>query len=238
MGSDALVRLPVDEVRDPHDPNSILERAIPSGVQALCNALRDAFGSSDQEMVSRAIEDFFEFRRGKMTFQEYSIEWDIRLEEATTRAGLDLNEVGKFYLFFKNANLTTKFVDDIKLQLQGDLRRFQEARSLALRLITRKDGKTLRNLRVKIGAMTSGPKMDGTGWTARTTIGPRTMTLDGSLLEASMNYGMKMKVGQKTATSTTTTTQTTTERPMKPMSPARTALLPRVPRPWALKASL
>ena len=30
-------------------------------------------------------------------------------------------------------------MEDIKLQLQGDLRRYQEARALALRLITKKD---------------------------------------------------------------------------------------------------
>ena len=139
VGSDALVRLSVEEVRDPANPAVILQHAIPSGVQALCNSLREAFGVSDQEMVSRAIEDLFEFRRGRLSFQEYSIEWDIRMEEAVTRAGLELNDVGKFYLFFKGSGLPARLIEDIKLQIQGDLRRFQEARSLALRLITRKD---------------------------------------------------------------------------------------------------
>ena len=73
-------------------------------------------------MVSRSIEDFFEFRRGKMTFQEYSTEWDRRLEEATTRAGLDLNDNEV------DANLTTKFVDDIKLQLQGGLEKVSRSK--------------------------------------------------------------------------------------------------------------
>ena len=139
VGSDALVRLSVEEVRDPMDPSIVIQQAIPSGVQALCNALRDAFGLSDQELVSKAIEDFFEFKRGKLSLAEYSIEWDSRLEEATTRAGLELNDVGKYYLFFRNSGLASKFLDDIKLQIKGDLRRFQEARSLALRLVTRKD---------------------------------------------------------------------------------------------------
>ena len=101
VGSDALVRLSVEEVRDPGDPSIILQRAIPSGVQALCNALRDTFGMSDQEMVSKSIEDLFEFRRGKLSLAEYSIEFDARLEEAVTRAGLELNDVGRFYLFFR-----------------------------------------------------------------------------------------------------------------------------------------
>ncbi|CAE6930753.1 unnamed protein product [Symbiodinium sp. CCMP2592] len=138
-GSDALVRLSVDEVRDPSNPNVVIQHAIPSGIQALCNSVKDAFGVSDQEMVSQSIEAFFEFKRGKLSFQEYAIEFDIRLEEAVSRAGLDLNDVAKFYLFFRGSGLPYKFVEDIKLQLQGDLRRYQEARALALRLITKKD---------------------------------------------------------------------------------------------------
>ena len=78
-----------------------------------------------------------EFRRGRMAFSEFSIEFDMRLEEATTRAGFEINDVAKFYLFFKAAQLPVKLVDDIKLQIQGDLRRFQEARALALRLVHR-----------------------------------------------------------------------------------------------------
>ena len=137
VGSDALVRLSVDEVRDPTNPNIILQNSIPSGIQSLCNSLRDAFGFSDQELVSKSIEDFMEFRRGRMAFSEFSIEFDMRLEEATTRAGFEINDVAKFYLFFKAAQLPVKLVDDIKLQIQGDLRRFQEARALALRLVHR-----------------------------------------------------------------------------------------------------
>ena len=78
VGDQALVRLSVDEVRDPNDPSIILQHHIPSGVQALCNALRDAFGQSDQDMVSRSLESFFEFRRGKLSLQEYAVEWDLR----------------------------------------------------------------------------------------------------------------------------------------------------------------
>ena len=81
--------------------------------------------------IRRSLEDFFEFRRGKLSFQEYAIEWDYKLEEATTRAGLVVNEVAKFYLFFRGAGLPAKFVEDIKMQLQGDMRLFQDARTLA-----------------------------------------------------------------------------------------------------------
>ena len=137
VGDEALVRLSVDEVRDPNDPTVILQHHIPSGVQALCNALRDAFGQSDQDMVSRSLESFFEFKRGKLSLQEYAVEWDLRYDEAETRSNLQLNDVAKFYLFFKQSNLPAKFIEDIKLQIHGDLSRFMEARTLALRLSQR-----------------------------------------------------------------------------------------------------
>ncbi|CAJ1430110.1 unnamed protein product, partial [Effrenium voratum] len=133
-GDAALVRLSVDEVRDPVNPQIVLQQHIPSGVQSLCNALRDAFGQSDQDLVSVSLERFFELRRGKMTLREYSVEFDMRLEEATERAGLLINEVAKFYLYFKNSGLSQKFIEDIKLQIGGDLARFADAKSLALRL--------------------------------------------------------------------------------------------------------
>ena len=44
VGSDALVRLSVEEVRDPANPAIILQHAIPSGVQALCNSLAKPSG--------------------------------------------------------------------------------------------------------------------------------------------------------------------------------------------------
>ncbi|CAJ1364862.1 unnamed protein product [Effrenium voratum] len=90
-----LVRLSVDEVRDPADPAQILQHAIPSGVQALCNALRAAFGQTDEQLLTKALEAFFDFKRkNAMTLQEFSLEWDLRFEEAQTRAGLDMNMVG------------------------------------------------------------------------------------------------------------------------------------------------
>ena len=137
VGDQALVRLSVDEVRDPNDPTVVIQQHIPSGVQALCNALRDAFGQSDQDMVSRSLESFFEFKRGKLSLQEYAVEWDLRYDEAEAQSNLQLNEVAKFYLWFKQSGLPTKFIEDIKLQLHGDLARFNEARTLALRLSQR-----------------------------------------------------------------------------------------------------
>ena len=45
--------------------------------------------------------------------------------------------VQEFYLFFKASGLPARFIEDLKLQLHGDLRRFNDARALALRLVHR-----------------------------------------------------------------------------------------------------
>eukprot|EP00435_Cladocopium_sp_Y103_P026044 s3195_g6.t1 len=132
-GDAALVRLEVDEVRDPNT-NQVIQAHVPSGVQHLTAALRMAFGQQDQDLATGSLEKFFGLTRGRLTLQEYSVEFDARFDEAADRAGLQMNEVAKFFLFFKNSGLSGKQVDDIKLQVGGDYARFAEARSLALRL--------------------------------------------------------------------------------------------------------
>ena len=136
-GDAALVRLEVDEVRDPAT-GMLLQSHIPSGVQFLTSALRSAFGQQDQDLATQSLERFFNLTRGKLSLQEFSVEFDVRFDEASDRAGLQMNEVARFFLFFKGSGLSSKQVDDIKLQVAGDYTRFAEARTLALRLSTNK----------------------------------------------------------------------------------------------------
>eukprot|EP00435_Cladocopium_sp_Y103_P076100 s59_g76.t1 len=136
-GDAALVRLEVDEVRDPNT-GVIIQHHVPSGVQHLTAALRMAFGQQDQDLATQSLDKFFGLARGRLSLQEYSVEFDARFDEASDRAGLQMNEVARFFLFFKNSGLSTKQVDDIKLQVAGDFTRFAEARALALRLSSNK----------------------------------------------------------------------------------------------------
>eukprot|EP00435_Cladocopium_sp_Y103_P062667 s753_g24.t1 len=133
----ALVRLSVDEVRDPNDPTIVIQHHIISGVQALFNELRAAFGEGDQVRATQSLENFFDFRRGRLSLAEYSAEWTMRLEEAMTHAGLNINDVARTFLFFRGSQLSQRHVDDILMQIQGDLGRFQDARALPLRLAHR-----------------------------------------------------------------------------------------------------
>eukprot|EP00435_Cladocopium_sp_Y103_P056006 s391_g18.t1 len=135
VGPEALSRLSVDEVVDPAS-GQVIQQPIASGVQYLITALRQTFGQQDQDLATNALDKFFSLSRTsqKMTLAEYSVEFDVRYDEAHDRAGLQLNDVGKFYIWFKHSGLAPKTVDDIKLQVGGDYTRFQDARSLALRM--------------------------------------------------------------------------------------------------------
>ena len=138
VGDAALVRLSVDEVIDPADGVTILQRHIPSGVQALCNTLRDAFGDTDEAQTTKALEVFFEHKRPHgQELQEFAAEWDLRYEDAKLKAGLDMNPVAKSYLWLKQSGLTQKHQDDLRLQVHGDLSRFNDLRALAIRLSRR-----------------------------------------------------------------------------------------------------
>ena len=136
VGDAALVRLSVDEVRDP-TTGQVVQQMIPSGVQALLNELRSAFGEAEQLQATKALETFFEFRRGRLSLQEWSVQWQINLEEAITHAGLEINPVARTYLYLKSSGLSTKAVDDLLLQVHGDMRRFEEIRTLLLRMAHR-----------------------------------------------------------------------------------------------------
>ena len=139
VGDAALVRLAVDEVVYPNT-GQVIQAHIPSGVQHLVQALRNAFGQQDHDMATQALERFFSLTRGKMSLAEYAVEFDSRMDEAHDRAGLVMNDVAKFYLFFKGSGLSNKAIDDIKLQVQGDHSRFADARALALRLSPSRPG--------------------------------------------------------------------------------------------------
>ena len=138
IGDAALIRLPVDRVEDP-TTGEVIQHEIPSGAQALLSALRAAFGEAEQLMATKALETFFEFRRGRLTLPEWSVQWQLNYEEAVTHAGLDVNQVAKTYLFCKSSGLGQKAIDDLLLQVHGDMRRFEEFRTLMLRMAHRSD---------------------------------------------------------------------------------------------------
>ena len=119
IGDGALVRLSVDEVRDPVN-GQVIQQAIPSGVQALLAALRAAFGERSRSTSCDSGDG------GLLRV--------LNLDEAITHSGLDLNNVARTYLYLKSSQLSQKTIDDLLLQVHGDMARFDEIRTLMLRM--------------------------------------------------------------------------------------------------------
>ena len=95
------------------DPTIILQHGIPSGVQALRDSLRDCFGHTDEEQTTRALDAFFEYRKqSNQTLAESNTEWNLRLEDARSRAGLELNRVACSYLWLKQSTLSQRYMDN------------------------------------------------------------------------------------------------------------------------------
>ena len=63
-------------------------------------------------------------------------------QQAILHAGLNVNNVAKTFLFFRAAQLPQRHVDDVLMQLQGDMSRFDQARALMLRLAHRQGDNT------------------------------------------------------------------------------------------------
>jgi hypothetical protein len=109
-------------------------------VQFLVNALRQAFGQMDQDLATAALESSFLSRHGsKLSLSECSVEFDSRYEEVHERAGLQLNDVTKYYLWPKGSGLPPRTIDEIQLHVTGDFWRFEDARAPALRITPNKD---------------------------------------------------------------------------------------------------
>ena len=98
------------------------------------------FGDTDEAQTTKALEMFFEHKRPHgQDLQEFTAEWDLRYEDARSKAGLDINAVAKSYMWLRQAGLPQRHQDDLRLQVHGDLSRFNDLRTLAVRLSHRVD---------------------------------------------------------------------------------------------------
>ncbi|CAE8632635.1 unnamed protein product, partial [Polarella glacialis] len=138
IGDEALIRLSQEQVIDPAT-NTIVQEYIPSGLQFLCQALRAIYGLQDQDRTTVALDSFYEFKRGHLGLAEFAQEFDHRYESAEDEAGLQMNDAGKTYFFLRGSGLGDKIIEDIKLQMRGDMSRYQEIRTLVLKLARAND---------------------------------------------------------------------------------------------------
>jgi len=132
IGSEALAQPAVPANNDPNVGAVHIGQL--SGPQKLMAELAKRYGLDEQDKSTVAIDQVLEFRRGRMSLQEYILEHETRFDEAEARAGFVLNDVGKCYMLLKYSGLDERRIDDVKLQVHGDLTQYGPVKNILHRL--------------------------------------------------------------------------------------------------------
>ena len=138
VGDEALIRPAVQEERDPGTGN-LIQPALPSGVQTLLRLLENRYGLDHQDKVTSSLDAFFDFRRERLSLQEYLNEFEVRYDDAETRAGLRMNEVARSHLLLRWSGISRDKQDDIRLHVNGDMNRYSDIVQLLHRLSRKSD---------------------------------------------------------------------------------------------------
>ena len=94
----------------------------------LIQRLQTDFGIHDQDQSTICLDSFFDLRRepGRMSLSQYLADWRLLYDEAEELAGLSINNIGKTHLFLRQSGLNPTAVANFKLQINGDLNRFED----------------------------------------------------------------------------------------------------------------
>ena len=115
-----------------------------SGLGHLLRRLVADYQSHDQDYAGIVLDRFFDIRRGNRPLSDDLVEHNTFYEEAHVKVDLDINNIGKSHLLLKYCQLPAKRVDDIKLQVSGDLTRYEEIKAIMTR-IAKTDSSDLRS---------------------------------------------------------------------------------------------
>ena len=98
-----------------------------------------------------------------MTLLQYITQFKLKYEEAELKATLNLNEVGRTHLLLKRSGLPEKYIDDLKLKIDGDLSKYEEIVAILTRLAKENDvkGMSSRNVLYHHGEGTCCQDDDG-----------------------------------------------------------------------------
>ena len=132
VGEDAIAQPREAEITDP-TTGVVIQEAQESGASILIAALRAEFEIHTQDQQTTALDAFFDLRRDQNSLSFYCTEYRMLLEEATEKAGLDINNVAKTHIFLKHSGLPERKLEDIRLRVGGDLQRFDEIITLVQR---------------------------------------------------------------------------------------------------------
>ena len=106
-----------------------------AGSRVLLEKLLELYFLDDQDLAWSSLDKFFCYSRPHSTdFPSYVQEWERLYEDAVRFGGLNVNDIGKCWLFFSRSGLPDRQLQDLRLKVNGDMTRFSEMVRLQLKL--------------------------------------------------------------------------------------------------------
>jgi len=132
MSGDELLSQPSHEEWTDPITGSVYPAEV-AGATVLINALSDpasGYGTHIQDQSIQSLETFFTFERGNLSTHDYMQMWNMCFQDAEEHGGLQLNNVGKSFLLLWKSGLSVKEIYDYRMQVGGDLSRFEDIRAI------------------------------------------------------------------------------------------------------------
>ena len=115
-------------------PDGIEHPAEPAGASVLFSALQSEMGTHEQDMQIASLEAFFNHQRTTgQSLLDYMTMRRAVYDGAEATAGLVLNPVAKSFLLLRSSGISEKQKYDFRLQISGDLSRFEDLCQIMLR---------------------------------------------------------------------------------------------------------
>ena len=112
--------------------------AQPSGLQTILAKLRQEHRLHDHDEQQELMDAFFDLRQHNRDLTTFLTDFEFSYDEASARAGLEINAHGRTALLFRKSNLSKGLIEDVLLKVDGDCSRYTDIVAI-LRRIGKRD---------------------------------------------------------------------------------------------------
>ena len=126
----------LDSICVPKDGAKKYRPSLPkSGLDLFLEAFVQEYSVHDQDRTWIALESFFNLSGHGSDFFDYGLKFDSRYQDAVTYAGLSMSDTAKGYLFWSKSGIDERTLSELRLKVNGDLKRWDEMRSVFHRML-------------------------------------------------------------------------------------------------------
>ena len=117
---------------DPLTGNALEEQ--PSGLQVILGKLRVEHRLHDHDEQQELMDAFFDLKQHNRDLTTFITDFEFAYDEASARAGLEINSSGRTALLFRKSSLTKRMIDDVLLKVDGDSSRYADIVAILRRI--------------------------------------------------------------------------------------------------------